>query len=106
MTHNQPSHLDLRCLQKPILSHVAEKELIKAPITTAADNILFYFFLKENNSASHRKCKDLLSLKNKEKKKNRMLLAKIFDNTFRPPLSLLHGSIAIKHDVSSGKRQP
>ena len=27
MAHYEPSHLDLRCLQKPILSPVAVKEL-------------------------------------------------------------------------------
>ena len=42
--HYEPSHLDLCCLQKPIII-ACGSERVKAPIPTAADDICKYCFL-------------------------------------------------------------
>ena len=52
--HYEPSHLDPRCLQKPIIVYGNEK--VKALITTVRATFLFYFifillyFFRENKT--------------------------------------------------------
>ena len=77
--HYEPSHLDLLCLQKYVSWSTGLKGLtLKAPITTAADDSLkFFFFFNFSKKTSldiscelsawqtiHMKYQDLFSLKN------------------------------------------
>ena len=47
--HYEPSHLDLCCLQKPIIMPVAVKEL-KCQANFIADDILIFFYFSEKMS--------------------------------------------------------